>query len=165
MKRFARTLVGALFAVLVTAPAQAATGPGAVVSGFYAQVLHGTNDRAKLFARFLAPSTDALYERAELRNRHELVLDFDPPSGTQVGINGARVGTATITGARAEVPVTLAVGLRHDQHLARRLTVVLHRIGGSWRIWDWIYHDPGRADWTFRTTLAIDLARPAHRMY
>jgi hypothetical protein len=165
MTRFFGTFVGALSAVLVTAPAQAASGPGAVVSAFYAQLLQGTNDRAALFARFLAPSTDVLYERAELRNRHELVLDFDPPSGTQVGINGVRIGSPTITGTRAEVPVTLAVGLRHDQHLARRLTVVLHRIGGSWRIWDWIYHDPGHPDWTFRTTLAIDLARPAHRKY
>ncbi|HTW85040.1 MAG TPA: hypothetical protein VMD91_13310 [Candidatus Sulfotelmatobacter sp.] len=154
MRRRLSLLLGALLALATICPAAAASGPRAVVAAFYAAELQpGTN--RNLYAQYLDPATYALYARAQAHNRepHGLVLDYDPASGTQVGFFHATVGAATIAGAAARVPVELAVGLRSTSTLARSLTVVLHHHATGWRIYDWIYHEPRRGDWSFRTQL------------
>ena len=86
-------------------------------------------------------------------------LDYDPFSGVQVGVYAASVGAATVHGDTATVPVVLTVGLHKTDNLKRSVRVVVHRIGGTWQLWDFISSGKGGPTLDFRENVSAALAR------
>ena len=132
-----------------------------LVASFYQWYLSSPKNFDQGLKRYLAASTYDLYERtkAEEKKTGKLVLDYDPFSGVQVGVYAAGVGAATVHGDTATVPVVLTVGLHKTDNLKRSVRVVVHKIEGTWQLWDFISSGKGEPTIDFRDNVSAALSR------
>jgi tetratricopeptide (TPR) repeat protein len=69
-------------------------------------------------------------------------INYDPFANTQSEIFSFQVGSATVNGDRAEVPVTVGVGLIAPPGQPNPIRVVVVKNGNKWQIADLLYSSP-----------------------
>jgi hypothetical protein len=141
---------------------QAAQDAKAVVTSFY-QWYYFTSPKNvdQGLKRYLEASTYELYEQARAieKKTHKIIIDSDPFSGVQVAVYAVRVGPATVQGNTATVPLVLTVGLHKTDNLKQNVSVVVHKVNGTWQLWNFLEAAPGGATSNFRNYLSAALAR------
>ncbi len=140
-------------AVATAAPAQT---PAAAASALYAWVFHGHDAnrdlhaiRPVLSARFYGDLTRVFAVEART---HTLVLDANPFIDAQIEADYATVGTPSVTGSTATVPVKISYKRYPKGNV---LTMVEVKTASGWRIDDILDHTGHSTDALIRRNLAM----------
>lgn len=132
-------LMGAI--VLIGAAARVdRSSPAAVVNGFYAWYMKNSwSEHIAGTKPYFAPQ---LYRNfATVLHAqdcmHDAIIDWDPFNGTQIGTVGYSVGTPSVRGTTATVPVTVKVSLSPQRPAqSKHVKVIAVQGWDGWRIAD-----------------------------